>query len=85
MPGKSHGQRSLAGCNPWGCKESDMTEHARVHTHTHTHTHTTNFKVKLAATSESRICDYQLSGVSTIILYFPKAKEKEMNSVNQLF
>ena len=23
---KSHGQRSLAGCGPWGCKESDMTE-----------------------------------------------------------
>ena len=25
-PGKSHGQRSLAGCHPWGGKESDMTE-----------------------------------------------------------
>ena len=24
--GKSHGQRSLAGYNPWGCKESDTTE-----------------------------------------------------------
>ena len=22
----SHGQRSLAGCCPWGCKKSDMTE-----------------------------------------------------------
>ena len=22
-----HGQRSLAGYSPWGCKESDMTEH----------------------------------------------------------
>ena len=21
-----HGQRSLAGCSPWGLKESDMTE-----------------------------------------------------------
>ena len=21
-----HGQRSLAGCSPWGCKESDMME-----------------------------------------------------------
>ena len=27
-PGKSHGQRSLAGCSPWDHKESDMTEHA---------------------------------------------------------
>ena len=26
LPGQSHGQRSLAGCCPWGCKESDMTE-----------------------------------------------------------
>ena len=23
---KSHGQRSLAGYNPWGCKELDATE-----------------------------------------------------------
>ena len=23
---QSHGQRSLAGYSPWGCKESDMTE-----------------------------------------------------------
>ena len=26
VPRKSHGQRSLAGCGPWGHKESDMTE-----------------------------------------------------------
>ena len=26
MPGESHGQRSLAGYSPWGCKEKDMTE-----------------------------------------------------------
>ena len=25
LPGKSHGQRSLAGCSPWGGKESDTT------------------------------------------------------------
>ena len=25
LPGKSHGQRSLAVCNPWGHKELDMT------------------------------------------------------------
>ena len=28
LPGEFHGQRSLAGCSPWGHKESDMTEHA---------------------------------------------------------
>ena len=26
LPGESHGQRSLVGYNPWGHKESDMTE-----------------------------------------------------------
>ena len=26
LPGKSHGWRSLAGCSPWGHKESDTTE-----------------------------------------------------------
>ena len=26
LPGKSHGQRSLVGCNPWGRKELGMTE-----------------------------------------------------------
>ena len=30
-PGKSHGQRSLVGCNPWGCWELDITE--RLHFH----------------------------------------------------
>ena len=29
--GKSHGWRSLVGCSPWGCEESDMTE--RLHFH----------------------------------------------------
>jgi len=31
LPGKSHGQRSLAGYNPWGRKKSDTTE-ATKHT-----------------------------------------------------
>ena len=26
LPGKSHGQRSLVGCSPWGLEESDMTD-----------------------------------------------------------
>ena len=26
LPGKSHGRRSLEGCNPWGHYESDTTE-----------------------------------------------------------
>ena len=31
LPGKSHGWRSLVGCNPWGRKELDTTE--RLHFH----------------------------------------------------
>ena len=26
LPGEFHGQRSLAGYSPWGCKELEMTE-----------------------------------------------------------
>ena len=29
--GKSHGWRSLVGCSPWGCKESDTTERLPFH------------------------------------------------------
>ena len=31
LPGKSHGQRSLVGCSPWGREELDETE--RLHFH----------------------------------------------------
>ena len=34
LPGESHGQRSLEGYSPWGCKQSDRTEvtqHACTH------------------------------------------------------
>ena len=30
--GKSHGQRSLMGHSPWGCKESDVSEQLRTQT-----------------------------------------------------
>ena len=31
LPGSSHGRRSLVGCSPWGCEESETTE--RLHFH----------------------------------------------------
>ena len=31
LPGKSHRQRSLVGCSPWGCDESDTTENLHFH------------------------------------------------------
>ena len=30
LPGKFHGQKSLVGYNPGGCKEPDMTEHTHI-------------------------------------------------------
>ena len=30
LPGEFHGQKSLVGYNPWGHKESDMTEQLRL-------------------------------------------------------
>ena len=33
LPGESHGQRSLAGCSPWGHKGSDTTAANRACTH----------------------------------------------------
>ena len=32
LPRESHGQASLAGYSPWGCKESDITEQL-IHTY----------------------------------------------------
>ena len=32
LPGKFHGQRSLAGYSPWGHKEWDRTKHIHIHT-----------------------------------------------------
>ena len=35
LPGKLHGQRSLAGYSPWGHKELDTTEHAHPQSKLH--------------------------------------------------
>ena len=44
LPGEAHGQGSLAGSSPWGCKESV----------TNTHTHTI-FKVQISYTVFTRL------------------------------
>ena len=41
LASKFHGQKSLTGYSPWGCKEVDTTEHLHVcacDTHAHIHT-----------------------------------------------
>ena len=37
LPGASHGQRSLVGYSPWGCKESDTTEGTQHTAHLNLH------------------------------------------------
>ena len=39
LAGEFHGQRSLVGYSPWGCKKLDTTEKL-----THAHTHTDNLR-----------------------------------------
>ena len=34
LPGESHRKRSLAGCGPWGCTKSNITE-ATEYAHTY--------------------------------------------------
>ena len=36
LPGKSHGQRGLAGCSSWGHKELDTTEQPNSNSSTQT-------------------------------------------------
>ena len=47
LAGESHGQRSLAGYSPWGCKESDMTERLS------TAQHSIKFEMILSLSAES--------------------------------
>ena len=48
FPGKSHGQRSLAGYSPWGHKESDTTEQLNTQI-------TWKFSLKLTVAMEAKV------------------------------
>ena len=45
LPGKLHGQRSLAGYSPWGCKELDAIKQLTVNKQG-CQTHFVNVKIK---------------------------------------
>ena len=51
LPGKVHGQRNLAGCSPWGHKESDTTEATE-------RTHTGVNRVDLFVAKGNFLCDF---------------------------
>ena len=61
LPGKSHGQRSLVGCSPWGRKESDMTEQL-------THIHLSSIYLSIPISYLSSISIYCLSFISILYL-----------------
>ena len=51
LPGEFHGQRSLVGYSPWGCKESDKTDSLRITQHT--------ILDKKQSSTEDRLCTTQ--------------------------
>ena len=74
LPGKSHGQRSLMGYNPWGHKESDITEQLTFHW--------INWSLKRSfffnerkKTTQQRKLPFQQSGARVYFLVFPFPEE----------
>ena len=47
LPEEFHGQRSLAGYSPWGCKESDTTEWLSLSLFIHSFTEELSFLLDL--------------------------------------
>ena len=66
LSGKSHGQRSLVGYRPWGCKESDTTEQLNddgndvcvccVYIYTHTYNNIKNIEERNKACDDFKYC-----------------------------
>ena len=52
FPGKSHGQRSLVGCSPWGLEESDTTERLHFHALKEMATHSSVLAWRIPGTGE---------------------------------
>ena len=70
LPGKSHGQRSLAGYCPYCHKGLDMSEATEcTHTHTHMHTCTEGLRCRfqgLMQMAHSTVCE-QNPGICMLI------------------
>ena len=60
LPGESHGQRSLVGYSPWGCKESDILKLVSIQ-HTYVHTYPNIYR--------SHMYDTHVSNIIRITLY----------------
>ena len=55
LPGEFHGQRSLAGYSPWGCKELDTTEQLLL-THSHSGPSTVSARVYSWSFALNAVC-----------------------------
>ena len=70
VPGKFHGQRSLAGYSPWGCRDWNMAERLTTHTHTHTHSVLSLFVYKFISHSLFNIIALNLHNSSMRLVSF---------------
>ena len=77
LPGESQGQRSLAGCSPWGHTESDTTE-ATWHTQPLPNLNYTN------AFSDINIVSLKMETGVTGPFHFKKGRSPEGGNVNPL-
>ena len=69
MPGKSHGQRSLVGYSPWGCKESDTTERL----------HFKHFVVNLQNSKGKKLEKWQVTKLISMEVYLNKHLPQNMS------
>ena len=72
LPGEVHGQRSLASCSPWGCKELDRTEQL-ANTHIRTTTVRIDSQWELAIGSQWKsLSNFPAAQplATTMLLYF---------------
>ena len=68
LPGEFHGQRSLVGYSPWGCKESDLTKHTSRNLTYYTVSSGPSSENTTVTTTENYTC-YMLVTLLCTILY----------------
>ena len=77
LPGGFHGQRSLVGYSPWGCKESDTT---KVTEHTQTHAQGGNQADFITFSEEVKKCtctrnkrNVEMNHKGNKVIFFPSS------------
>ena len=96
LPVKSHGQRRLAVCSPWGRKDLDITEAIEQHTHTHiteateqhTHTHTHTHNNWSDWATHTHTCTHTLnsgSSESVRVHYYHTKSEGRQKPLNWIY